>query len=166
LIPTPDRGHIDAEYSRLPALARLRRAARRSSSSGSLSGSGCGPLWRMRHCACALACRSRVRAQQRQLSDQVEFEREAGYLQWLVDLDDAACGVPGGVDGRDGRADGVPDDDGRAQPRLFDGAVYAVGDAFDVAGRSRRGCAVTGKVQRKDPPAGVNAAQLGERWPP
>jgi hypothetical protein len=73
----------------------------------------------------------------------------------------------GGVDGRDDRGDGVPaDDDGRAQPRLFSGAVYAVGDAFDVVGRSRRGCAVTGKVESEDPPAGVNAAQLGERWPP
>jgi hypothetical protein len=41
-----------------------------------------------------------------------------------------------------------------------------VGEALDVVGRPPWGRAVTGKIQREDPPAGVDAGQLGQRGPP
>jgi hypothetical protein len=54
----------------------------------------------------------------------------------------------------------------RWQPRLFDGAMDAVGEALHVVGRPPWGRAVTGKIQREDPPAGVDAVPLGQRGSP
>src|SRR5882724_9593963 len=75
---------------------------------------------------------------------------ERFYLERLIHVDDTASRVPGGVDGHEHPAGGVPGQYRRRQPRLGDGLAHRVGDGLQVIARPPGRAAVTGQVERQD----------------
>jgi len=87
-------------------------------------------------------------------------------LQWLVDADDTAGRIPGGVHRRRDAARRVADEHGRCEPGAFDHLVQLSRRVSQVIGRLGGRLPVPWQVDRQHSPSRVDAVQLGHDGPP